>query len=117
MFDMNMNLSLFCYWNKLSLTKLYFRFYRIFVIRFTAADTQLVNISKSNSFDTNFTSADSNRFYVTYQQEQFNNETLTITVGDGTSNKGTVKQMLLYYCEQYSEANFVTHLRWSVLRK
>lgn len=95
---MNMNPSLFCYWNKLSLTKLYFRFYRIFVRRLVGADTQLVNISKSTTFDTNFTSADSDIFYVTYLQGQFDNETLTITVGDGTSNQGTVKQMLLYYC-------------------
>ena len=95
---MNMNPSLFCYWNKLSLTKLYFRFYRIFVRRFLGADTQLVNISKSTTFDTNSTSADSDIFYVTYLQRQFDNETLTITVGDGTSNQGTVKQMLLYYC-------------------
>ena len=62
------------------------------------SDTQLAVLPATTTFDTNFTSADSNIFYVTYLQGQFDNETLTITVGDGTSNQGTVKQMLLYYC-------------------
>ena len=35
-------------------------------------------------------------FYVTYQQEQFVEETLTIIVGDGTITQGTVKQRLLH---------------------
>ena len=63
------------------------------------SDTQLADLPATNTFkNDNSTSADSNVFYVTYEQEQFGNETLTITVGDGTSNQGTVKQMLLYYC-------------------
>lgn len=59
-----------------------------------AADTQLVHLPVPNIFKSdNSTSADSNIFYVTYHQEQFREETLSITVGDGTITQGTVKQM------------------------
>ena len=76
---------------------MHFRFYRIFVRQIQGDDTQLANLPTTNTFNgDNDTSADSNIFYVTYQQEQFVEETLTITVGDGTITQGTVKQRFIH---------------------
>ena len=62
-----------------------------------APTTQLTDIPKSSSFATNTAkSTDSNIFYVTYHQEQFDEETLPITIGDGTITQGIVKQMSLH---------------------
>ena len=82
---------------RLRLTKLCFRFYRIFVRRIQGDNTQLNVLPATSTFvNDNDTSADSNIFYVTYHQEQFVEEALNITVGDGTINQGTVKQMSLH---------------------
>lgn len=58
---------------------------------------QLADLPTTKAFNSdNDTVADSDIFYVTYQQEQFVEKTLTITVGDGTITQGTVKQRSLH---------------------
>ena len=85
-----------------------------------APTTQLADIPKSSNFTINTAkSADSNIFYVTYHQEQFAEETSTITVGDGMITQGTVKQMSLYisYNIQRHIQIPIKHLRRDILRK